>query len=1073
MEFDEKQTIEGSSSDDHSADLHQSTFGMPTFDGPAHSSSEEQERSIKPGEETEASISSSPSDRRSLESQRSGHGVNVAGAQKEFALLQRQLSEVSHASRRLSRQQSHRSTKAANFDLEKGSSSSSSDGSEPFNLEDILRGNKQLEEEAGIKSKQIGVVWKNLTVRGSGGLRLSVPTFPDAFSGFFLFPYKQLKRLLRLQKQGPQTDILQDFSGVAQPGEMVLVLGRPGSGCSTFLKVIANQRFGYTSIDGEVSYGPFTDKEFEQRFRGEAIYCQEDDFHLPTLTVAQTLGFALDTKVPGERPGGVTAKDFRERVVDLMIKMFNIEHTRNTVVGDRFIRGISGGERKRVSIAEMMVTGGSVCSHDNTTRGLDASTALDYTKSLRILTNIYKTTTFVSLYQASENIYSHFDKVMVIDKGRQVFLGPAKEARSYFEGLGFLPKPRQTTPDYLTGCTDPFEREYQSGYDEKTAPSSPDGLLEAFQKSKYATMLAEEVEDYEKSLEVNKHIHEDFKTAIMQGKRRARQKSVYSIPFYLQVWALMKRQTLLKWQGKFTLSVSWITSIIIAIVIGTVWFQQPKTSAGAFTRGGVLFISLLFNCFAAFGELAGVMVGRTIVNKHRAYAFYRPSALWIAQMAVDLAFCSVQILIFSIIVYFMTGLVYEPGAFFTFVLMIITGYAGMTAFFRTVACLCPDFDSAIKIAASIITLFVLTGGYLIQYQYEQVWLRWLFYGNALGLGFSAMMVNEFSRIDLTCDGTSLIPYGPGYDNINHQVCTLLGSHAGSPVVKGSDYVARTFSYHIPDLWRNWGIMLVLIAVFLSANAYLGEYIKWGAGGGGVTFFAKEDKETKALNEALKKTRAGRRRSDAEKPGSHLHIESKAILTWEDVCYDVPVKSGQKRLLTNVYGYVRPGELTALMGASGAGKTTLLDVLANRKNIGVISGDMLVDGIKPGMDFQRSTSYAEQLDVHEPMQTVREALRFSAELRQAYDVPLEEKHAYVEEVIALLEMEDIADAIIGFPGAGLAVEQQKRVTIGVELAAKPQLLLFLDEPTSGLDSQSAFNIVRIQTYAAHGPLLTLR
>jgi len=458
MEFDEKQTIEGSSSDDHSADLHQSTFGMPTFDGPAHSSSEEQERSIKPGEETEASISSSPSDRRSLESQRSGHGVNVAGAQKEFALLQRQLSEVSHASRRLSRQQSHRSTKAANFDLEKGSSSSSSDGSEPFNLEDILRGNKQLEEEAGIKSKQIGVVWKNLTVRGSGGLRLSVPTFPDAFSGFFLFPYKQLKRLLRLQKQGPQTDILQDFSGVAQPGEMVLVLGRPGSGCSTFLKVIANQRFGYTSIDGEVSYGPFTDKEFEQRFRGEAIYCQEDDFHLPTLTVAQTLGFALDTKVPGERPGGVTAKDFRERVVDLMIKMFNIEHTRNTVVGDRFIRGISGGERKRVSIAEMMVTGGSVCSHDNTTRGLDASTALDYTKSLRILTNIYKTTTFVSLYQASENIYSHFDKVMVIDKGRQVFLGPAKEARAYFEGLGFLPKPRQTTPDYLTGCTDPFER---------------------------------------------------------------------------------------------------------------------------------------------------------------------------------------------------------------------------------------------------------------------------------------------------------------------------------------------------------------------------------------------------------------------------------------------------------------------------------------------------------------------------------------------------------------------------------------------------------------------------------------
>lgn len=558
-----------------------------------------------------------PSERQSLDPEKRERGVDVAGAQRQFAELQRHLSEVSQASQKLSRQQSRKSAKDEKHDLEKGVSSQSSGETEPFDLEDTLRGNKRLEEEAGIKSKQIGVVWENLTVRGVGGFRIEVPTFPYAFVGFFLFPFKQLMRLFRLQKLGPETDILKDFNGVVQPGEMVLVLGRPGSGCTTFLKVIANQRFGYTSIDGEVHYGPFTSNEFEKWYRGEAIYCQEDDEHLPTLTVGQTLGFALDTKVPGKRPGGVTAKEFKDRVVDLLLRMFNIEHTRNTVVGDRFIRGISGGERKRVSIAEMMITGGSVCSHDNTTRGLDASTALDYTKSLRILTNIYNTTTFVSLYQASENIYSHFDKVMVIDQGRQVFLGPAKEARAYFEGLGFLPKPRQTTPDYLTGCTDPFERDYQQGYDESNAPSSTDDLVDAFDKSKYATQLADEVKEYRKVVEENQHIHEDFKTAVLQGKRHAPKKSVYSIPFYLQVWALMKRQFLLKWQDKFSLTVSWATSIIIAIVIGTVWLQQPRTSSGAFTRGGVLFISLLFNCFTAFGELAGVMVGRAIVNKHR------------------------------------------------------------------------------------------------------------------------------------------------------------------------------------------------------------------------------------------------------------------------------------------------------------------------------------------------------------------------------------------------------------------------------------------------------------------------
>ena len=113
-------------------------------------------------------------------------------------------------------------------------------------------------------------------------------------------------------------------------------------------------------------------------------------------------------------------------------------------------------------------------------------------------------------------------------------------------------------------------------------------------------------------------------------------------------------------------------------------------------------------------------------------------------------------------------------------------------------------------------------------------------------------------------------------------------------------------------------------------------------------------------------------------------------------------------------------------------------------------------------------YAEQLDLLEATQTVREALRFSATLRQPYETPLSEKYVYVEEIISLLEMEDIADAIIGSPESGLAVEQRKRVTIGIELAAKPELLLFLDEPTSGLDSQSAFNIVRfLKKLAAAG------
>jgi ATP-binding cassette subfamily G (WHITE) protein 2 (SNQ2) len=905
-------------------------------------------------------------------------------------------------------------------------------------------------------------------VRGIGGVKNIVKTFPDAVVDFFNVP-ATIMHLLGFGKKGREFEILRDLCGVAKPGEMVLVLGRPGSGCTTFLKVIANQRFGYTAVDGEVLYGPFDAKTFAKRFRGEAVYNQEDDIHHPTLTVGQTLSFALDTKTPGKRPAGVSKRDFKEKVIELLLKMFNIQHTINTVVGNQFIRGISGGERKRVSIAEMMVTSATVLAWDNTTRGLDASTALDFAKSLRIMTNIYKTTTFVSLYQASENIYRQFDKVMVIDGGRQVFFGPASQARAYFEGLGFKEKPRQTTPDYLTACTDPFEREYKEGCNAENVPSSPEALAEAFNKSEYRKSLDEEMVTYRGQIEQEKHVYEEFEIANREAKRKFTPKSsVYSIPFYLQVWALMKRQFLVKWQDKFALGVSWATSMGTAIILGTVWYKLPTTSTGAFTRGGLLFISLLFNAFQAFSELGSTMLGRPIVNKHRAFTFHRPGALWIAQIAVDITFAAVQICVFSIVVYFMCGLALDAGAFFTFVLIIISCYLSMTLFFRTMGCFCPDFDYAMKFAATIITLFVLTCGYLIQYQSQQVWLRWIYYINSLGLGFSALMINEFKRLTLTCVSSSLVPSGPGYGGIAHQVCTLQGSKPGSDIVSGSDYIEAGFSYNSGDLWRNFGIIIALIAFFMFTNVYLGETINFGAGGKTVTYYQKENTERKELNEKLMMRRQKRQAKELEESSTQLKIASEAVLTWEDLCYDVPVASGTRRLLNSVYGYVQPGKLTALMGASGAGKTTLLDVLATRKNIGVITGDILVDGHKPSSSFQRGTSYAEQLDVHEPTQTVREALRFSAELRQPYVVPQAEKFAYVEEIISLLELESLADAIIGSPETGLSVEERKRVTIGVELAARPELLLFLDEPTSGLDSQSAFNIVRfLRKLAAAG------
>lgn len=987
-------------------------------------------------------------------------GVSVEQAEADFAELRREISRASRASH-----------SRKSVDIEKGASkvaesTESDESEEPFDLESALRGGLDAEQEAGIKAKHIGVYWDGLTVKGMGGMTNYVKTFPDAFVDFVDY-WTPFLNLIGKGKKGVEATLLDNMKGVVKPGEMVLVLGRPGSGCTTFLKSIANQRYGYTGVSGEVLYGPWTAEEFKQ-YRGEAVYNEEDDRHHATLTVEQTLGFALDVKVPNKLPAGTTKSKFKEEVVSMLLKMFNIEHTRKTVVGDALVRGVSGGERKRVSIAEMMITSACILSWDNSTRGLDASTALDFVKSLRVQTNLYKTSTFVSLYQASENIYKLFDKVLVIDSGKQVYFGPTKDARSYFEGLGFLPRPRQTTPDYVTGCTDEFERAYSEGYSPSNAPHSPETLADAFQKSIHTERLTTEMKEYRDTLHEKSAKHDDFKTAVRESKRGGATRSVYSVGFHLQIWALMKRQFALKMQDKLGLGLSWARAIVIAIVLGTLYFDLGQTSASAFSKGGLLFVSLLFNAFQAFSELGSTMTGRPIVNKHKAYAFHRPSALWIGQIFVDTAFSATQILVFSIIVYFMTNLNRTAGAFFTYYLLILVGNIAMTLYFRIIGCLSPDFDYAIKFAVVTVTLFILTSGYLIQYQSQQVWLRWIFWINALGLAFASMMANEFGSSQMECSSESLIPSGPGYTDINAQVCTLPGSTAGNIQVDGAAYITQGFSYASEDLWRNFGIIMAIIIFFLAMNVVLGEFVKYGMGGNTAKVYAKPDDERKKLNDTLAEKRLERQKSKETNQDAALPINSTSVLTWEDLKYDVPVPGGTRRLLDGVYGYCKPGQLTALMGASGAGKTTLLDVLAARKNIGVIHGDILVDGVKPGKEFQRSTSYAEQIDMHDPTQTVREALRFSADLRQPFETPQEEKYAYCEEIIALLEMESIADCIIGSPEAGLTVEQRKRVTIGVELAAKPELLLFLDEPTSGLDSQSAFNIVRfLKKLAAAG------
>ncbi|GAA6043179.1 hypothetical protein JCM8097_008713 [Rhodosporidiobolus ruineniae] len=1027
---------------------------------PTHAMVESEERREDP-EAIEAVQSSGASTETLASQNKPDEHVNVKRAEAQFEELRRELSRRSSLHR----------VQTGQKDPEKEGADD-----EDFDLLAYLRNEAQQYDEAGFKRKVVGVSWDKLHVTGNGGIKLHIRTFPDAVKEALLWPMIKFMKVTKTGFFKPSpVDILKEFDGCLKPGEMCLVLGRPGSGCTSFLKTIANNRHGYLSVDGDVSYGGIPAAEMAKRYRGEVVYNQEDDVHAATLTVAQTLMFALSLKTPGKLLPGKTKKEFNSEVMELLLKMLGIPHTRNTMVGSPFVRGVSGGERKRVSIAEMMATRATVCSWDNSTRGLDASTALDYAKALRILTDVHQMATFVSLYQAGEGIYEQFDKVLLIDKGRQVYFGPAKEARPYMLSLGYADLRRQTSADYLTGCTDPNERKLAPGRSEADVPSTPDALEAAFKQSEIYSRMVAERDAYRAQAEAEEKNRQEFREAVLTDKHKGvGKKSVYTASYPAQVWALMIRQFQLKAQDKVDLVVSWATSIIVAIISGSVYLQMPQTAAGAFTRGGAIFIALLFNSFQAFNELPTQMLGRVVTHKHKQFAFYRPSAMTIAMTLADAPNNLLQILIFCVIIYEMGGLYQSGGAFFSFYLIVASGFLSLAGFFRLLGTLCQNYDQASRLASFVVTIMILYSGYLIPIFSQHRWLFWLSYLNPLNFAFSAAMENEFKRIDLACVGSYITPNSlsgalPQYPDAlgANQVCTLSGSAPGNSVVPGRDYLSAAYEYNVSEQWRNWGITIVFFVGFNLIQAYLAETLDHGAGAPAINVFLPENKERKKLNEELEKNKEAFRKGEVEQDLSGL-IQTKKPFTWENLTYTVPVPGGQRQLLDHVFGYVRPGQLTALMGSSGAGKTTLLDVLANRKTTGVIGGDRLVAGRPPGREFQRGTAYVEQQDVHEHTQTVREALRFSAYLRQPASVPKEEKDRYVEEVIQLLELEDKADAMIGFPGFGLDVEARKRVTIGVELASKPQLLLFLDEPTSGLDGQSAYNIVRfLRKLAAAG------
>lgn len=814
-------------------------------------------------------------------------------------------------------------------------------------------------------------------------------------------------------------------------GELALVMGKNSS---LFLQGLARPITGNTK--GSILLKNYDYNMFARACPQQVIYSNEQDDHFPFLTVQQTIDFAINCKVNGE-------KGIKNAIRETLLNEFGLSHARDTIVGNDRVRGISGGERKRLSIIETFIAHGSLYLWDNSSKGLDSSTALEFFKCLRSMAHLTQTVNLVKISQASDKLMSCFDKVLVFLDDQQVFYGTLKDCIRFFMELGYSRDPTLCDLEYLTAIVN-------GSLASRTITSTED-VVRCWRQSIYCTQSVQELDSFINARQI-----------LLDKCNEADLTPLYDV----SVWYQLKYCTIRAFHravgDKVYMIAQFISILVQSLVIGSLFYNIPRTTIGSYSRGSITFFALLFFTFICLAEVPISFARRSVINKQRKLFFYKGWTENLSTVIFDMPYRVILIIVFSLILYFIAHFQFSAARFFIFLLFLVIVNFSMASLFQWVANASPTISMANAVSGVLLLAIAMYASYVIYLKSMHPWFKWIAYINPVMYAMESILSNEMLHMQLDCT-ESIIPRGPTYNNVSfdHKVCGWQGAKLGHASVQGKEYLSDALAYSYKHTWRNFGILIGFSVFFCFCSVVTFHYI------------------TPLYDERIKTSGRGRDEKDLfdsatnefdisesdsldddpsigkienimdskqinTRTKTHQQISEVHTLSWKDINYTV----NDKKLLNNVSGYVSTG-LTALLGESGAGKTTLLDTLSHRIEGGVVSGEILVDGhpIDQLEAFKANIGYVQQQDVHLGLLTVRESLKFSSLLRGNNDV------SYVEEVLHMLKLN--GNTFI----KDLSPTNKKLLSIGVELVAKPSLLLFLDEPTSGLDTEAAITIIK--------------
>lgn len=389
----------------------------------------------------------------------------------------------------------------------------------------------------------------------------------------------------RVEKQ-----ILHPVSGVLKPSTLTLVLGQPGSGKSSLMKILSG-RFPVSknvTVEGEVTYNGTSQEELRSKLPQFVSYVPQHDRHLARLSVKETLEFAHACKgqelskpeenqlvFGSEEDNKVAleaARAFRTHYPDVVVRQLGLDNCQNTIVGNEMLRGISGGERKRVTTGEMAFGNNHVMLMDEISTGLDSAATLDIVTTLRSLAKQFRRTVVVSLLQPSPEVFALFDDVMLLNEGYMMYHGPRDQALTYFESLGFQCPPRRDVADFLLDLGTNKQLQYQVG----STPSTPDQFREAFQQSS-----------------IYQHQENDLRSPVLP------QEAVHfaEIPEFYQsfgdgAWTLVKREMTLLLRDTNAFKGRLLMAILLGLLQGSTFYQFDDVNSQV--AMGIAFVTTNF-----------------------------------------------------------------------------------------------------------------------------------------------------------------------------------------------------------------------------------------------------------------------------------------------------------------------------------------------------------------------------------------------------------------------------------------------------------------------------------------------